>query len=212
MNLFDEPAQFPEAALDSIYKLYPRKENRKMALKRINEALNRISMGEIDGKPRTIAEAVTFLRAKTEEARQEYAGRDEKWIPHPSTYFHGRRYLRVELQRELPDNLGLCIGILSSYPLMPSAEHIGKDPKSFLPALLAIDKAINDVGAGPLLTAVCRYAYCVMQWPVEDRQFVPSAKRFFDERRFEQSESQWQRRTFNGYEKERSQIKRVLEA
>lgn len=210
-TLFDLQAQpWPAAALDSIYKLYPRKENRKAAIQRITEALDRIVSGEIDGAPRTQQQAIEYLRMKTEEARQEFAGREQKWIPHPTTFYNGRKYLRMKTPERLPENLVICIDILSCYPLMPEGQKIGSHVSAFLPALLAIEKAIRDIGAEPLLKRVCLYAHCVSAWPKEDLQFVPSAKRWMEERRYEQPEQCWTRRPINGhYESGRDQLRRL---
>lgn len=234
--LFDElTPTYPEAVLLSIYSAYPRKCNRKEALKRIREALDRICAGEIDGDKRTPQEAITFLRGKTDGARVEMGGREKNFIPHMTTWLHQSRYLRSAAAVELPARMSACIRILALYPKMPEARVIAGQVQTFLPALAAIDKALErmecamhkpkDDGSfvyGIMSHAVNvnverrlesrteLYAMAVKQWPVEDLQFVPNPKKWFDEARYDHDEQSWQRRAVNGFDQERQQLERVI--
>jgi len=215
----DPPATYPDSVLLSIYNAYPRKCNRKEALKRISEALDRICAGEIDGQPRSQPEAIAFLREKTDAARREMFGREEKWIPHATTFYHGSRYLRSAPKLELPPRLDACVGILSLYPKSSPANTIWDNIEAYLPALAAIDKALERMErtAHPLncerslKSRTEIYAMAVKQWPVADLQFVPAAKRWFDEERFNHNEQSWQRQCNDGFQAERDQISRLVQ-
>jgi hypothetical protein len=229
-DLFPAPPTYPESVLLSIYNAYPRKTGRPAALKRISEALDRICMGEIDGSPRTTAEAIEFLRMKTEEARRQMGAREQKFIPHMATWLHQRRYLRPELASavEKPKRIGDCISILCEYPNMPNFLGINQNLDAFLPALMAIDKTLEgltvDLPEGStglqisainalqhLRTRTKLYAMAVKQWPVEDLKYVPNPVKWYSESRFEQNEATWQRRPINGFEQERNQISRIIQ-
>jgi len=202
-----------QAALMSVYVIYPNKQDRKTSLKRIEEALNRICDGEIDGKPRTQEEALLFLRQKTEEARVAFYGREKKWIPHSTTWFNQSRYLRPDAPPEdLPTQLEACINILACYPKQPYQTAIRADVKAFLPALKAIDKALKTIPFLDLMRRVKSYRECVSEWSKEDLKYVPNPARWFAEHRFNQEESQWRRSSTPGYQHERDQIVRVLKA
>ena len=199
------------AALMSVYVAYPNKQDRKTSLKRIEEALNRICDGEIDGQPRTQQQALEWLRQKTEEARVGYYGRERKWIPHSTTWYNQSRYLRPEIKDEtLPEQLEACINILSCYPKMPGQPAIRANIQSFLPALHSIDRALRTVPMAELTARTKLYRKCVEEWPREELKYVPGAKRWYDESRWQQDESLWQRKPVGGYQDERSQIARIL--
>jgi len=225
-TLFDDHTPtYPESVLLSIYQAYPRKCNRKEALKRIREALDRICAGEIDGDKRSVQEAITFLRGKVDGARVEMGGREAKFIPHMTTWAHQSRYLRSAAAVELPARMSACIRILACYPKMPEARVIAGQVQTFLPALAAIDKALErtEKDMEPwhtyrlaynadlrLTTQVQLYAKAVGQWPIEDLQFVPSPKKWFDEARYEHNPESWVRQPANGYDQERQQLERVI--
>lgn len=220
-TLFDvSTSPWPQVALDSIYKLYPRPENRKAAIKRIGEALDRISKGEIDGAPRTQQEAILYLRERTEAARQEFAGREKRFIPHPTTWFHGSRYLRPKVKEEPPKNLRLCIAILAAYPMTPAEEQIAKDAAPFMPTLRAIEKALDDAGAESngfewLMQRTVMFDLAVKEWPVDELRYVPSALNWFARRSYEQPDWYWKRRpykNYGNYEADREQVRRVLDS
>jgi hypothetical protein len=221
-DLFDAPAEFPESVLLSIYNAYPRKTGRPAALKRINEALSRICMGEIDGQPRTQAEAIEFLRVKTEEARWQMGAREQKFIPHMATWLHQSRYLRPELaaQDEIPKRMDTCLMILEAYPNTPSARQIADNVNVWRPALMAIDKALDAMMSHNqhlpqehyfrrLRSRTELYAMAVKQWPAEDLKYVPNPKRWYEEARYEQPEQIWQRKASNGFEIERDQLRNI---
>ena len=227
-ELFADSADYPESVLLSIYNAYPRRTGRPMALKRIREALDRICQGEIDGSPRIQAEAIEFLRVKTEEARRQMGSREQKFIPHMATWLHQRRYLRPSIAADevMPMRLVECIWILSVYPKMPSVGNIRDNVSAFLPALAAIDKAIEAMehrlinytlaerkqhAARRLQSRTELYAMAVKQWPVEDLKFVPNPAKWFNEARYDQPEQSWQRQSVNDYVQERDQLSRILQ-
>jgi hypothetical protein len=226
-ELFAEPADYPETVLVSIYNAYPRRTGRPQALRRIREALNRICMGEIDGAPRTQAEAIEFLRMKTEEARVQMGAREQKFIPLMATWLHQMRYLRATLAQAaaMPKRLKACVRILALYPKMPGINVLSDRVAAFVPALNAIDKALGRIEENPLkigfacpkfgaeayLSArVTAYRDAVSTWPVDEMQFVPAPAKFFDEARYEHDEATWARKPVNGFEQERSQLQRLV--
>lgn len=206
-----------ETVLVSIYSVYPRHESRKDALASIEKALMRICEGEIDGKPRSEAEAIEYLRQRTFEARVALGSREKKYIPHPTSYFNQARYLIEQPKNVLPEDLDSCAEILSLYPGAPSLDSILLHPDSYIRPLLAVERALSSIGFSPdarvaYLRARTRLYYgCVAQWPPEDRRFIPNAERWFNERRFEQDESAWRRNAGPDYHAERDQIRRLNE-
>lgn len=226
-DLFDTAPAWPEPLLISIYALYPRKTGRPAAFKRITEALNRICSGEIDGSPRTTAEAIEFLRSKVDEARVQMGGREQKHIPHMATWLHQRRYLRVTLAQaaEMPKRLKACVRVLANYPKMPGLNVLSDRVEAFLPALKAIDKALERIEENPLKVGYSKqesnaesylsyrtalYRDAVSTWPVDELQYVPSPARFYDEGRYDHDEATWKRKPANGYQSERDQIQRLV--
>jgi hypothetical protein len=226
-DLFAPPPDYPEPLLISIYKAYPRPTGRPAALKRIREALDRICAGEIDGAPRTQVEAIDFLRTKTEEARVQMGAREKKFIPHVTTWLHQRRYLRVTLAQaaEMPKRLKACVRILALYPKMPGINVLTDRVEAFLPALNAINKALESMEENPLRVGYSKeeanaeaylmdrtalYRDSVSTWSPEELQFVPNPKRWYEEMRYEQDPAIWQRRAVNGFEQERQQLQRLV--
>lgn len=221
-DLFATDTQHPESVLISLYNAYPRRTGRPAALKRINESLNRICMGEIDGQPRTQADAILYLRERIEEHRKQMAGREQKWIPHMATWLHGRRYLRPSSEELMPARMVACVCILAVYPKMPSVGGIREKTESFMPVLVSIDKALErlenagvkqtpEACAGYLESRVHLYAAAVKRWPVEDLQYVPNPKKWFDEERYNQNEKSWNRQVMNSFAQEREQIRRLIQ-
>ena len=145
-RLFPDMPIISVAAVESIYHAFPRKTKKGGAIVSINRALARICAGEIDGNPREITEAITFLRGMVDVFRRESTGKPKEWIPHPSTWMNQSRYLRQPIPAEqLPPRLNDCIAILSWYPKMPCAEAIGGNPQGFQPALKAINDALQRI-------------------------------------------------------------------
>lgn len=212
-DLFAPSPTYPESVLLSIYKAYPRPTGRKAALKRIAEALDRICQGEIDGSPRTQAEAIEFLRVKTAEARRLMGAREQKFIPHMATWLFQRRYLRPELAAviERPKNMHDCICILSDYPTSPDAMTIASNEDIWLPALAAINKALARHSAAHILRRTQLYAMAVNQWPVEDLKFVPNPVKFYSEAQYDRPEASWTRQPNRGFSDEREQLRRILQ-
>ncbi len=204
---------WPEPTLLSIYKACPRRTGRAAALKAIAGALDRIVACEIDGQPRTPEEAVAFLRQRTDAFCAEMAGREPKFISHPSTFFNQpQRYLRTGAPEPLPRRLDVCCTILALYPKMPAREYIERNVSAFLPHLNAIDKIVAGQPAKfveYLAERTALYACHVSRWPEDEIRFIPGAKRWFGEHRFEQSERQWHRSGPVDYEQERDQLRRL---
>ena len=210
-SLFPTETTWPAAVLESIYKIYPRKDSKKQAMQRIAEALHRICTGEIDGEPRTQADAVTYLRQKTEEARTLLYGKETRFIPYPSTYFHQSRYLRpMTAPTEVPPEVEAAIRILAQYPNSRPERVIRADIKPFLAALAAISKALDTNTEVYLMGRVMEYADAVSTWQAEDRRYIPSVVRWFGEQRFTQDGRLWQRNANGGFQAERDQLRRVV--
>ena len=211
-ELFPENTyDWPYVTLQSIYVLYPNKQDRRKSIQRIREALIRICEGEIDGKPRTMQESVDFLRQKTHEACTAFYGREKKWIPHSTTWFNQSKYLTPNAPpEELPNQLEACVNVLSVYPGQPNQKSIRSDVKAFLPTLKSIDKALESIPLLDLMKRVKLFRDCVLEWPKEELRYVPAARRWFEEQRWNQPEELWRRNTGSGYEDERSQLGRIL--
>lgn len=212
-ELFIVQETWPEVAVEAIYKPYPRKMGKKRALESIRKALDRIALGEIDGKPRTREEAIAFLRQAADEAHRMMYGRLSQHIPHPSTFFNGSRYLRTAIH-DIPESLDECISILSAYPNV-HVDAINVD--SHMPVLRIISDCIEGLvpthgsaAASYIRQRVYRIAELVARWPSEEMQFLPGAKRFFEEKRYEWPDSRFQRKAANGFEAERSQLLRIV--
>ena len=215
-DLFAPPPDYPETVLLSIYKAYPRPNvGKKMAMKRIREALDRICQGEIDGQPRSQAEAIEFLRVKVEEGRRQMGAREPKFIPHMATWLHQRRYLRPVIEQPMPKRMEACVEILAEYPTVLAPF----DPDDYLPALNAIDKALERMErtqppvncARRLRSRTELYAMAVKEWPVEDLKFVPNPAKWYAEARYDQPSESWQRQPVNDYVQGRQQLGRVFD-
>ena len=214
-KLFETPAppEWPMAAIESIYKEYPRKTSKPLAVKSIRLALDRIASGELDGEPRTVPDSVTYLRARTIAFAQAVALREKKHIPHPATYYNQRRYIE-NAKLALPRDLQTCKAVLNAYPGINITDS---NVDAFGDALRMIEAQIEELrpthgpmGGDFIKWRVELFASCVRLWPDNELQFVPSAKTFFSERRWNQDEKLWAR-SFKevGYEVEREQAKRV---
>jgi hypothetical protein len=207
---------FPEIAIESIRKLYPYPRKKPVEQRRIHEALGRIVAGEIDGQPRSPADAIAFLRERTQGARRMLLGREKKFIPHASTFFHQSRYLRsAVLAEEVPVRLEEALGILRCYP---NVVIRGRDLEAHLAVLRVIDACLAELGptrggqaAAYLRERVERYAACVARWDPADLQYLPGAIRFFKERRYEQNPQHWDRKPPSGYAAERAQLQRLTQ-
>lgn len=207
----DDP--WPLVAVEAIYKPYPRKAGKERALTSIRKALDRIARGEIDGKPRTQEEAITFLRNASHEARKLMYVRQSQHIPHPSTYFNGSRYLR-NAEQEIPESLEECISILSAYP---SVRVDAMNVDSHMPVLRIIGECIEclqdthgKAAASYIRQRVYRFAELVARWPSEEMQFLPGPTKFFSEKRYEWPDSRFVRKAASGFEAERSQLLRIV--
>ena len=96
---------------------------------------------------------------------------------------------------------------------------------AFVPALNAIDKALERMEENPLRVGPVRpeeraevylsertvlYRDAVSTWPAEDLQFVPRPEKWYEECRYEQPEDSWKRKPVNGYQQEREQLQRLV--
>jgi hypothetical protein len=90
-----------------IYRMYPRKVGRAVAVKAIYAALRRLQVGEerkfCGGVP-----AFAFLQERVKEFAQSPAGKAGQYCPHPKTWFTQSRYLDdpKEWQRDRDDGGG----------------------------------------------------------------------------------------------------------
>jgi hypothetical protein len=194
-------------------------QRRAEALRRIREALTRICEGEVNATFWTPSQAIEFLREKIELHRRQMAGRMPKHIPHMATWLHQRRYLRPVTEELMPARLVACVWILACYPNMPNVDNIRSAVENFLPALRAIDKALEQMEQRGIPAENCArrlesrtkiYAMAVKEWPVEDLRFVPNPAKWFSEAQYDRPEETWRRQPANGFSQEREQLKRLL--
>lgn len=209
-ELLQAPEQFPFAAVDSIRRSYIFLRKRRDEESTIRKALARLVQGET-GKAMTDEDAISFLRSRIVEARQSFAGREKRYVPHLTTYLNGRRYLAVE-QLPPPENLEEAISILGAYPTI---SHVDVD--AYMPVLRVIAAHVDylsathgTAAASYIRTRTYRYAECVAKWPAEEIQFVPNPLKWFNERRYEQHEKWWTRTAANGFQSERDQLLRIV--
>jgi len=219
------PPRWSVDAVDSIRILYPRKVNKKVECQRIKEALDRICNGEIDGKARSEEQAVLYLRERTEAAKQKFAGRPRKLIPHATTFYHQRRYLQLQQAVSLDglsqERITMAVNVLSVYP------GVGKinldDLNAYAALLLTVDEELTSLTKPPsnrdsayeyLLKKVKLFANCVAEWPQEDWKFIPSPENWFKKKQYEQDARRWIRNgnATSGYQAEREQLLRVTGA
>lgn len=203
----------PTPVLLSLYNAFPRRTGRARALDELQVALDRITAGEIDGQPRTMEEAIAFLRERIDQFRTEMVGREARFIPHPSTWLHQSRYLRTTAALAPPKRLTVCAEILAMYPKMPARAHIEGNLSTFLPALNVIDAVIEGQPAefvNRLAERTALYAFHTSRWPEAEKRFIPSPLRWFGEHRYEHDEHQWIRNGSVSYLEERDQIARII--
>jgi hypothetical protein len=82
-----------EKQVDQLYKLYPRKIAPFDAKKAIRKAVGRVMGGDADHPAlMSLEEALDFLAERTRLFADCVRGRDRKYVPHPTTWFHGDRY------------------------------------------------------------------------------------------------------------------------
>jgi hypothetical protein len=205
--------KWPEPVLESLYKAYPRKGDKKRCMSELIAALERICAGEIDGTGRNEREAIEYLRRQICAANAQMGSREKKFIPLLTTWLHQSRYLRSAMPVELAEISMRAIAILALYPKMPSQEVIAKNAAAYFPAIVAIEQCLAHQPASYdeyLAERVALYSFWVSQWPKEDLQYVPGPARWFNERRFEQDESQWRRTRGQSWQDDRDQVRRVL--
>lgn len=205
---------WPDVVVETIYSAYPRKKGSKpKGLESIRKALDRIVAGEIDGQPRTPAEAIYFLRQATDEARREMFGRMSQFVPHVTTYYNQSRYVRKQ-EKYVPEALGECRSILNAYP----GVHVtSSNIDAYMPVLKIIDGCIRglkvrqgDAAASYIRQRVVRFAECVAKWPDDEHQYIPGPAKFFSEGKYEQHERHWTRKAANGFGAEREQLGRIM--
>lgn len=214
-DLLATPNPFPDVLLDSLRKRYPfyGRGTPAGAIGALRGALDRLTQGELDGKPLPAEAAAAFLRGKIDQARIEFAGREKRFVPHFQSWLNSRRYLSTATEAPPPENLQEAIDILAIYPTI---QHV--DIKTHMPVLRVIDDAVRfyqathgSAAAAYIRQRVYRYAECVAKWPDGELQFIPGADKWFRERRYEQDESRWKREFRNGYEADRAQITRLIQ-
>jgi len=213
-ELLPAPEGWAAAAVETIYKAYPRKKQHATALASIQMALDRIVAGEIDGKPRTKEEAIFYLRDAATEARSMMFNRESRHIPYPSTWFNQSRYLRNALT-EVPKDLTDCVEILNAYP--NGIKVVPSNLDTYMPLLRVISECIEclhsthgEAAASYIRIRVIRFAECVARWPEADLQYVPGPMKFFKERRYDNDPRTWECQPQNGYRSERDQLHRVV--
>jgi len=208
----EEPA-WPLVAVESIYKVYPRKTGKPKALESIRKSLDRIAGGEVDGTTRSVEQSVTYLRDRTAAFAQAVSTRPPKSIPHPTTFYNQSRYIRRE-NLPLPKELATCKAILCEYPGI----HVDDtNVDAFGDMLRLIEQEVEFLRpthgpmAGKFLQwRVQTFASCVSIWPESEVRFIPNAKTFFSERRYMQDERFWSRtEQLSGYEADRAQAGRI---
>lgn len=203
------PELFPDVAVEAIRKPYPHPRKKAAEMAAIRKALERLVGGE-SGTAMTPAEAIAFLRAKTDEARQAFALRAKAYTPHLTTWMNQRKYLTNALPT--PEHMEDAISILAAYPTIPAV-----NVDAHMPILRVIDEHIRylkatqgSAAASYIRTRTMRFAEIVNRWPEGEMQFIPGADRFFKERRYEQDERQWVRTAKAGFESERQQLQRIV--
>lgn len=208
-ELLQSSELFPDVAVEAIRKPYPHPRNKKMEMAAIRKALDRLVGGE-SGTSMTPAEAIAFLRAKTDEARQAFALRTKAYTPHLTTWINQRKYLANALPT--PEHMEDAISILAAYPTIPAV-----NVDTHMPILRVIDEHIRYLtamhgaaAASYIRTRTLRFAEIVNRWPEGEMQFIPGADRFFKERRYEQDERMWVRTAKAGFESERDQLSRIV--
>lgn len=160
-----------------------------------------------------LGNAIAFLRIHLAEASRSMYGREKKYVPHLTTFLNQSRYL-VTASVEAPPNLAEAIDILKLYPgvvVEDSAYQV------HLPVLRVIDSHIDfykathgAAAASYIRQRVFRYAECVAKWDSSELQYVPNPMKFFQERRYEQPDSRWERKPAQGFGAERQQIDRLV--
>ncbi len=204
---------FPEVALDAIRKVFPHPRNRKLELVCVHKTLERLVQGET-GSPMTPAEAVVYLRGRLEAAAQALGGRAKAYTPHLTTFLNQRRYMAA-FPQETPKNLEDAVSILGSYPNV-DVKPWALNP--WMPVLQLIDDQIKFLqqthgaaAASFIRVRVNRFAELYSRWPDEERQFLASPRKFFEEQRWNQDERHWQRTSKAGFISERAQITRLVQ-
>lgn len=202
---------YPDVAVEAIRKGYLHPRNRKLELICVRKALDRLVQGET-GKMMEPEEAMAYLLQRVVMAKTLFGGRTKAHTPHLSTWVNQRRYLTVDKGVETPKNLEDAVSILECYPTVTTV-----DVDAHMSTLLVIDSLIDFTRATHGAAAVSyirqrtmRYRECVSRWPSEEMQFVPSALKFFRERRFEQDDRHWERTPKAGYQSERSQLRDAI--
>jgi hypothetical protein len=102
-------SRFSDEAIGAIYRAYPRLVGKRKALKAIRAALERIARGEDEPEARGSPpsqqsaagaaspawpppDAAAWLEERTRRYAAARAGEEERYTPHPTTWFNGARY------------------------------------------------------------------------------------------------------------------------
>jgi hypothetical protein len=83
----------PASQVNEIYQLYPRKVEKREALKAITAAIKRVREGEYKNDGVSEAEAIAGIKDRTALFAQSPAGNRGKYTPYPATWFNRSRYL-----------------------------------------------------------------------------------------------------------------------
>ena len=214
LNLLPAEHVWPEVTLNSLRKPYPFPRSKPAELLSLRKALNRLTQGERDGKEMAPEEAIAFLRSRIELAAQQLAGKAKGFTPHLTTWLNQSRYLRSgAVLLADPQKTGDAMRILSAFPWrtgMPrNTEHLA-------PLLADIERGIEELrvihgDAAPawMLRQVQKFAQIVAAMSDEARQWMPGARKFFEEQKWRLDDRHWDRRPAVGYQSERAQMARV---
>jgi hypothetical protein len=161
----------------------------------------------------TPAEAVSYLRGRLEVAALALGGRAKAYTPHLSTFLNQRRYLAA-MPQETPKNLEDAVSILTCYPNV-EVKPWALNP--WMPVLQLIDDQIKflqqthgTAAASFIRVRVNRFAELYRRWPDDERQFLPSPRKFFEEQRWNHDERTWIKTSNSGFQSERAQLQRIM--
>ena len=207
----ERAAMIPDAAVESIRKLYPFPRNKQSEMAAVRRALERLVQGERDGSAMSKGDAIIYLRGRIEAAAASFYGREKKFTPHLTTFLNQSRYLKGE-ELIAPENLADAIVVLKCYPGIKFSDA---NYQVHLPVLKVIDQIIKQYGEGSveyLRERVTLFAECVAEWDAADLQYLPGPIKFFKEERYAQDDRHWRRNPPKGYGAEREQIQRIVGA
>lgn len=114
-KLFGEDYAIADQSIQSIYDAYPRKAgSRQKAWSAIREAIHRVA--SVQRKPDGHTgrwpppDAIQWLLDRTKKYAEERKGEDQKFTPHPTTWFNQERYLNAPLERPATGRVDAAAG------------------------------------------------------------------------------------------------------